>query len=131
VPEPIQSRGNTVQSYDATDEPRGAVGAAAAATAPPIASSSSAIPLEHSPSVLRLVTSHSLLPKPSAECVDQAGDAIKSASVLATAAAGLLASGTIVPVVAFIGASAAFAASLAKYTNCEEATESRAPAKPK
>jgi hypothetical protein len=131
VPEPIQSRGNSAPAYDATDEPRGAVGAAAAAIAPPPPSSSSSVPLEHSPSILQLVASHSLLPKPSAQCVDQAGDAIKSASLLATAAAALVASGTIVPVVAFIGASASFAASLAKYTNCEEAAESRAPAKPK
>lgn len=131
MPEPIQSRGNTSQSYDAASQPHGGAPAGPPATPPPAASATHAAPLEPSPSVLQLVSNHSLLPKPPAECLDQAADAVKGAAVLGAAAAALLASGTVLPVVGFITASVAFAASLAKYSNCEEAAESRAPAKPK
>jgi hypothetical protein len=85
-----------------------------------------------SPAVIQLVASHSLLPAPSAACLNQAADAVKGAGMLSVAAAALLASGTLGPVVGFIGASVVFAAGLAKYKNCEdEAAENKQAPKPK
>lgn len=84
-------------------------------------------PAAPSQSVVQLIRGHSLLPHPSPSCVDQAADAIKGAGLLGGAAAALLASGTLVPVIGFISASAFFGAALAKYTNCEEDAAKQKP----
>ena len=73
----------------------------------------------------------SLLPKPSSECVPQATDVAKGGGLLVAAGAALLASGTLGPVGAFIGASMVFAATLASYKNCEDVVAEEAQSKAK
>lgn len=84
------------------------------------------------PATLQLMSAHSLLPKPSSQCVDRAVDVVKGAGTLTAAAGALAMSGAAAPVAAFIGASMIFGAVLAQYYNCEvDAAESRAKPKPK
>jgi len=75
--------------------------------------------------VQRLVNESAALPHPSIECLDKAADLAKSGGQLLAAGAALVASGpTLLGVVlagtAFVALSGAFAASLAKYENCED-----------
>jgi len=121
VTEPVgaMNRATTTPSEpDAASSPPPARPAQSAPTAP--------VP---NPATHQLVSSHSLLPHPSLECVDSAADAVKGAGGLVVAASTLAASGTAIPVVGFIGASIIFGAVLARYYNCEvEAAQSRAKA---
>jgi hypothetical protein len=77
------------------------------------------------PATRQLMSAHSLLPKPSIECIDRAADVAKGAGGLALAAGALAASGAAGPVGAFIGASMIFGAVLAQYYNCEVAAAAR------
>ena len=83
-----------------------------------------------SPPVIELTAAHSLGPKLVApECLDKAGEAAKAGGMVIATGAGLLASATVGPIVAFIGASMAFGAALAQYQNCEDDVAARAKSK--
>ena len=74
------------------------------------------------------------LPQPSLECLDKAADVVKSGGQLLAAGTALVASGptllgVLVAGTAFVALSGAFAASLAKYENCEDDAAAKAKAK--
>jgi hypothetical protein len=84
--------------------------------------------------VQKLVTAGSLLPQPSLECLDKAADVVKSGGQLLAAGTALVASGptllgVLVAGTAFVALSGSFAASLAKYENCEDDAAAKAKAK--
>src|ERR1041384_193942 len=102
-------------------------GPPAAASAPRTAGPPPSMP---TPATLQLMSSHSLLPRPSPQCIDRAADLAKGAGGLTVAATALAVSGTAGPVGAFIGASMIFGAVFAQYYNCEvDAAEKRAAAR--
>jgi hypothetical protein len=86
------------------------------------------------PGAVQKLVNASALPQPSVECLDKAADMVKSGGQLLAAGAALVASGpTLLGVVvagtAFVALSGAFAASLAKYENCEDDAAAKAKAK--
>lgn len=125
MPEPVGSR-----SPATYQEPVDAASSAPPPAAPPSRPVSPAAPATSTQATQQLVNTHSLLPKPSAACVDRAADAAVGAGGLIAAAGVLIASGAIGTVGAFIGASIAFSAKLAQYYNCEvDASAGKAKAK--
>jgi hypothetical protein len=133
VPEPIQGVGTNICQLDPSHDVSGA-----SPPQPPICDTFSdhggAEQPPHPGAVQKLVSASTVLPQPPIECLDKAADMVKSGGQLLAAGAALVASGptllgVLVAGTAFVALSGAFAASLAKYENCED--DAAAKAKPK
>ena len=131
MPEPIRGGETNMCQLDESYE-TGAPPAPPAATraAPPLQATEEPAP---SPRAVQQLVSASL-PRPSAACLEQAADTVKSGGALLAAGAAVFASGptlfgVAVTGAAFIGLSAVFGANLAKLENCEDEAAARAKAK--
>ena len=133
MPEPIQSLGTNICLLDESHDVGEAV------PPPPLICEAPSDrdgrePPPNAGAVQKLVNASPALPQPSLECLDKAADVVKSGGQLLAAGAALAASGpTLFGVVAagtvFVALSGAFAASLAKYENCEDDAAAKTKAK--